>query len=173
MDRPIEKYFPAVLRGVREFEELARTENVEFDRSWEELDRLKENLFVEAADERGVRRFEQMLGIPTVTADGMGVRRFRILSKLNNQMPYSFGWLKNKLTTAFGGEKEYTLERDLTAHTLSVEVDMVHAETLVSLYNDLRKSIPANLILHTNVSSSIRFAQYIGFMVQTADEIYM
>lgn len=173
MDRPIASYFPDILRGVREFEELAKAEDVEFDRSWQALDKLHGNLFVGTADTDGVTRFEQMLRIPVVTADGLEVRKFRILSKLNNQLPYSFGWLKNKLTAAFGGEGEYTVERDVAAYTLSIEVDMIHAGTLVSLYNDLRKSIPANMILHTNVSTSTGVAQYVGFIVQTADDIYV
>ena len=173
MDRPIEGYFPSCLRGIREFEKLAETENVEFDALWRELDRLHENLFVDSANEDGTKRFEQFLSIPTVTSDGLGVRKFRILSKLNNQLPYSMGWLVNKLETAFGGAQEFTIERDAAAHELSIEVDMVHAETLVSLYNDLRQSIPANMILHTNVSTTTTFRQYVGFLVQTADEIYV
>lgn len=173
MKRSIERYFPAVLQGVHELEALARTENIEFDRSWQALDRLQSNLFVDGADAGGAARFERMLGIPVVTEDGLAVRKFRILSRLNNQLPYSLGWLKNKLRTAFGGDNEYTLERDLSAHTLSIEVDMIHAGTLADLYMDLRKSVPANLILHTFVSTTTEMTQYFGFFVQTADEIYL
>lgn len=170
MQADIARYFPDCMRGISEFARLAQTENVEFDRTWDALDRLCANLFVESADETGVRWWERMTRLPTVASDPLAVRKFRILLKINNRLPYTMRWLENKLTAVFGADA-FTIGRDPAEHMLYIETSMDFAETLASLYADLRRAIPANLILQATVSFVQEFTQYTGFVVQIADEI--
>lgn len=170
MAAQIERYFPDCMQGIAEFEQLAQTENLEFDHAWTALDRMLADCFVESADETGVRFWERLTRIPIAASDPISVRKFRILLKINNQLPYTMRWLENKLESVFG-TGAFTLGRDLAEHTLYIETDMAYAETLASLYADLRRAVPANLILHTTVSFAQDFPQYTGFLVQIADEI--
>ena len=57
------KYWIKELRKIREFQELAKTEDLEFLRLYGETDRALKNLFIETADEYGVKRLEKIAGI--------------------------------------------------------------------------------------------------------------
>lgn len=162
-------YLPACLRGVAEMEALAAAEDVAFDRAWQAVDGLLEGQFIETAAEPWLRRWERMLKLPG--GGDLAGRRFQILSKVNNRLPYHINWLYNKLATAFGDREGFTIERDLEKRELTVQVDMIHAGALAALYADLRRSIPADMLLRAVASSVEPLALYQGFAVQTMEEI--
>lgn len=165
-------YLPDHLRNVRELRAIADTETPEFSKLTAAQRQMLNDQFVSTASESALRRYEQMLGIPRTASDSMNDRRFKILSKLNNQLPYSMGWLGKKLDTLFG-TGNYQIIRDASVHKLAVEADVQFESVVVALYDDLRQSIPANLILETYVASSHPFAEYHACWMQTHDEIYL
>lgn len=169
MDRRLRDYLPHCMQGIREMEALVAAEDVVFDRSWQAVDSLLEGQFIDTAPEPWLRRWERMLQLPG--GGELESRRFQILSKVNNKLPYHINWLHNKLAVAFGDERGFTIERDLAKHELTVQVDMIHAGALAALYADLRQSIPADMLLHTVVSSAEPLAVYQAFIVQAMEEI--
>lgn len=165
-------YLPDHLRDVRELRAIMETETPEFVKLSAAQRQMLNDQFVSTASESALKRYEQMLGIPRASADSLDDRRFKILSKLNNQLPYSMGWLRQKLDALFG-TGNYQIIRDVSMHKLAVEADVQFEPVIVALYDDLRQSIPANLVLETYIASSHPFAEYHACWMQTYDEIYL
>ena len=168
----MEQYLPDVLRDVREFRAITTVESPAFAGYRAAISRALDNQFVATADNDGLMRYEKMLGIVSNKTDTAADRRFRILAKINNRLPYSMGWLRRKLDTLFGAGN-YQIIRDTAAHKLAVEADVQFETVIVSLYNDLRQSIPANMVLETYISSALPAGMYAGCWMQTLDEIYL
>ena len=165
-------YLPDHLRDVRELRAIMDAETPEFSKLTAAQRQMLNDQFVSTASKSALRRNEQMLSTPRAVSDSLDDRRFKILSKLNNQLPYSMRWLRQKLDTLFG-TGNYQIIRDLSTHKLTVEADVQFESVIVALYDDLRQSIPANLVLETYIASSHPFAEHHACWMQTYDEIYL
>ena len=56
-------YWMPLLRKLKEFKEIAKTEEPELRYILAAIDRTLANFFIESADEYGIKRFEDMMGI--------------------------------------------------------------------------------------------------------------
>ena len=56
-------YWMPVLRQLKEFKEIAKAETPELKYILEQIERTLNNMFIETADEYGIKRFEDMMGI--------------------------------------------------------------------------------------------------------------
>lgn len=88
------KYWIKELRKIREFQELAKTEDLEFLRLYGETDRALKNLFIETADEYGVKRLEKIAGIYPEAEDTLEQRKARLYVYWNDKEPYTEGELR-------------------------------------------------------------------------------
>lgn len=165
-------YLPDYLRDVRELRAIADAGTPVFSRLAAAQRQMLNDQFVSTAGESALRRYEQMLGISRAASDSLDDRRFKVLSKINNQLPYSMRWLRQKLDTLFG-TGNYQIVRDVSTHKLAVEADVQFESVIVALYDDLRQSVPANLVLETYIASSHPFVEYHACWMQTYDEIYL
>ena len=96
------KYWIKELRKIREFQELAKTEDLEFLRLYGETDRALKNLFIETADEYGVKRLEKIAGIYPEAEDTLEQRKARLYVYWNDKEPYTEGELRNRLESLCG-----------------------------------------------------------------------
>lgn len=55
-------YWMPVLRQLKEFKEIAKAETPELKYILEQIERTLNNMFIETADEYGIKRFEDMWG---------------------------------------------------------------------------------------------------------------
>ena len=164
----LKKYLPEFVSSIKEFQELDRTISIEVDELREKLLQLQENQFIETANEEGLRRHEQMLNIAPV--NDIEIRRFNLLNKYNSTIPFTIGWLTNFLNTTIG-RGEFFIDLDYSTYTLTISVVKNKEHLIESLKGDLRKRIPANLVLTINVLSAIEQDVYTGVYLQTGDII--
>ena len=54
-------YWMPVLRQLKEFKEIAKAETPELKYILEQIERTLNNMFIETADEYGIKRFEDMI----------------------------------------------------------------------------------------------------------------
>lgn len=59
----------------------------------EKLLQPQDNQFIETPDDKGLRKYEQVLNIAYVEDEA--VRRFNILNKYNSTIPFTMMWLNN------------------------------------------------------------------------------
>lgn len=164
----LKKYLPEFISNIKEFQELDATISTEIDELREKISQIQNNQFIETANEEGLRRHEQMLNIAPVNEIEM--RRFNILNKYNSTIPFTIAWLTNTLNTTIG-RGEFLIDMNYSTYTLTISVVKNKEHLIESLKRDLRKRIPANLVLTINVLSAIEQDVYTGFYLQTGDII--
>lgn len=131
---------PDVLKDVREIKALIDTENIEMNLLNAALALYLNNTFVETADSYGIGRWEAMLQIVPKLTDTLDERRFRVLSRINERLPFTIRSLEQQLATLCG-PSGYTVELLHEQYLLKVRVEL----TAKSKLEDVRKdnvSIP-------------------------------
>ena len=72
-------HYPPVIRNIREIQQIAAAEDIEFSKLGAATKRTLDNMFVLTADITGVQRFEKMLGIRPKATQGLKERKSVIL----------------------------------------------------------------------------------------------
>lgn len=139
------KYLPEFLRGYKEFIELFKVGDKELQRLIDETEPIKNLSFVLFCDEVGIKRYEDILKIPTNLADGLEARRNRVLIRINDSLPYTYRELLNQLRSLCGDDFTVVLLNDI--YTLKIDVNLPLAGQVDEFDRMLRKLIPANLVV--------------------------
>lgn len=164
----LKKYLPEFISNIKEFQQLDATVSVEINELRDKLLQLQDNQFIETADDEGLSRYEKMLSIPY--SEDVATRRFNILNKYNSTIPFTMMWLTNTLNTTLG-KGNFLLDMNYNNYTLTISVVSSKEHLISSLYKDLRKKIPCNLVLNITTLEPIEVDKYIGIYIRTADEI--
>ena len=148
MDREINllEYLPGVLREVKEFKALSAAENPETIKLWEELENVLDDQFVNESTLNGVKRWESILGIKALDTDLLSDRKFRILSRLNEQLPYTYKNLDAQLALLCGANG-YKLILDNSAYALTVKVALTAKKKFTEVGNLLDRVVPCNIVI--------------------------
>lgn len=102
MERKLIEYLPYVVRDYAEFQGIAEAEQLEFENAWAAVDDLLANQFVRTAGNLGLSRWEKLLGIVPKGTDTFDGRRFRILTRLNERLPYTLPRFRQMLESLCG-----------------------------------------------------------------------
>ncbi len=164
----LKKYLPEFISSIKEFQELDKACSMEIDELREKLSQIQNNQFIETASHEGLRRYEQLMGLPS-TGD-IELRRFNILNKYNSTIPFTMMWLSNILNTTLG-KGDFLLDMNHSNYTLTISIVKSRGHLIEPLIQDLRRKIPANLILIINILSSVEQTTHISLYIQTGDNI--
>lgn len=148
MDREISllEYLPRVLREIKEFRALTETENPEVIKVWDGLESVLNDQFVNDSTVNGVKRWESILGIKPMDTDSLDDRKFRILSRLNEQLPYTYKGLEDQLDLLCGKDG-YKLILDNNLYILTVKVALTAKKKFSEIGNLLDRVIPCNILI--------------------------
>ncbi len=151
------KYLPPYLREYKEPEEIMKAEEPEFSFIREKSSGCINNFFVDTADEEGIKRYEDMLGILSSGDESLDYRRFRLKAKLivskinitnilNSIMPKG-GW---------------TVKCDCDQCKLEVLLNLKNKNYIDEVYEALDRAVPANLqieclIFHTTHRALLKY----------------
>ncbi len=143
------KHLPPYIRQFREMINITDTEDPELQLLCDTSEEIKDNNFIITCDSDGATRYENMLGIVPNPYDTVEARRSRILSRWNDEVPYTKSTLKTKLDTLCGsGNYELVIDND------SYEIDLTTHLPLSSQVEELERlldiMIPANMVVSTN-----------------------
>lgn len=174
MDRNLIDYLPQVLKEVRELKAITEAEQPEIADLWTALENALNDQFIEDATENGVNRLESILDIVPKATDTLDERKFKILTRFNEQLPYTFRTLEERLITLCGSDG-FTMELFNTTYTLKVRLELVvkdHQDAVDSL---LKRITPANLIidldLNYNQHSTLANFTHSQISVYTHDQL--
>ena len=90
MERKLINYLTYVVRDYDAFKGIMESEQPEFERVWNCADDLLDNQFISTAGNIGLARWEKILAINPKETDTLEDRRFRILTRINEELPYTF-----------------------------------------------------------------------------------
>lgn len=163
-------YWMPLLRKIKEFKEIAKTEEPELRYILEAIDRTLNNMFIETADEYGIKRFENMMGIYPEAGESLETRRFNVLVKWNDKVPYTDKELYNRLLSLCGGADKFSIEEHYKDYWLKVTTHLGIAGAFDAVAALLEDMLPCNLELElANTIEAIKTSPlYLGVATCTA-----
>ena len=144
-DRKLIDYLPHFMQEYIEMRKIMETEQVEIDRLWLETENVFADQFILEATVNGVKRWESMLGISPKDTDSLDERKFRILTKLNQELPYTLRKLEQALTNLCGADG-YTINVNSAKYLVEVKLALSNESNYGEVEKILKKMIPANMI---------------------------
>lgn len=144
-------YLPLFMQEYQEMNVILKVENEELIKEWEEIERAFNNGFIFSADIYGISRFEKMMKIYPKSTESIEERQNKIYTKWNSALPYTWRWLENYLFNYFKGtttKATPTLFNDEYRLNVKLTSKGYYKEYEYNLFENLRKLIPANLILN-------------------------
>lgn len=141
------RYWMPILRNIKEFKEIAKTEEPELRYILEAIDRTLANMFIETADEYGIKRFEDMMGLYPNKGDSLETRRFNVLIKWNDKVPYTDKELYNRLLSLCGGADKFEITEKYKEYLIEIVTHLGVNGAFDAVTNLLEEMLPCNIVL--------------------------
>lgn len=145
-------YMPNFLQNVREFEIISNLEDEELEKLKLQIDKIIKEVIVNTSEDYGLKRYEKIYNIDVVS-DDIDVRRFNIISKINNKAPFTYKWLDNKLKQLVG-ENNYKINIEYDNYKVIISIVYLFGDIVNNLQEDLKQLLPANLVIQINLFSN-------------------
>lgn len=150
MRKKLQDYLPPILLKTYEFPLLCKTEQPEIDRLHDAADAVLDAQFISTAGETAIARYEKIFGITPMDTDTLDERRFRVLTRINTQLPFSVRRLRQQLATLCGADG-YKLEVNGDRYTLTVKVALTAKRNQQAVEELLADIVPANMVCTTSL----------------------
>lgn len=144
-ERNLIEYLPPFIAQYGEIAAALNAENPEFNEINAKIGEILDNEFIGTADEYGLSRFEEMLGIKPYDSDTLEDRRFRVLSKFNETAPYTLRSLDDMLKNICG-ENGYILELIADEYTIKVRIALKVKKQSGLVGEALERMLPCNML---------------------------
>ena len=150
MRKKLQDYLPPILLKTYEFPLLCDTEQPEIDRLRDATDAVLDAQFISTAGETAIARYEKIFGITPMDTDTLAERRFKVLAKINAQLPFSVRRLRQQLETLCGADG-YKLDLEGDRYTLTVKVALTAKRNQQAVEELLADIVPANMVCTTSL----------------------
>ena len=150
MRKKLQDYLPPILLKTYEFPLLCETEQPEIDRLHDAADAVLDAQFLSTAGEYAISRYEKIFGVVPQDTDTLDERRFKVLTRINTQLPFSVRRLRQQLETLCGADG-YKLELDGDRYTLTVKVALTAKRNQQAVEELLADIVPANMVCTTSL----------------------
>ena len=146
VERKLIEYLPHVVREYAEFQGIMAGQQPEFELAWQAVEELTRDQFLMTAGAAGLSRWEKILQIKPRATDTLEERRFRVLSRLNEALPFTLPRLKELLRTLCG-EGNFSAEIEAGTYELIVKVALVAKSNFHDVATLLERIAPQNLVV--------------------------
>jgi len=134
---------PEWFQEVTEFNELIATEETELEEAESNLKSVRNNCYIQTADEATILLYEKRFGI-SYQGETLEYRRSRIMQRYNTVVPFTIGLLKDRLTELYGSDGyEISVDGINCLITIRITSDRYGAVNL--LYDLLWDILPAHM----------------------------
>lgn len=151
----LKQQLPRYFRPIIEFGEILKAQGYSLDRFDEASAKVYANNYIATCDEDTIAYYERLLGIVYRFGDTMEYRRTRVLQKYNTIVPFSVGFLRDKLTELYG-EDGYEMSVDSAACKLKIKVTSDRYGAIDLLYDLLWDVVPAHIQILANQQTTNR-----------------
>lgn len=169
MSNNILQYLPEYLQEIREYKEICSTEDIELEQLENKIEEVIKEVNVQTASDYGLSRYEKIFNIVNTTTD-IDERRFKVRSKLINQLPFNMKWLENKLKNLVG-DGNYKITLDAEKYTITVQISHIFPDIVDVMTNDLREQLSANLVIIVNLFRTEMAKLYYGGIIHVGKNI--
>lgn len=134
---------PEWFQNVVEFNQLLETEAIELEEVENSIRSVKNNCYIQTADEATILLYERRFGI-SYQGESLEYRRSRIMQRYNTVVPFTIGFLKDRLTELYGSQGfEVSVDGENSLITIKITSDRYGAVNL--LYDLLWDILPAHM----------------------------
>lgn len=167
-------YLPRFMREYEEIKRLLNAENSEFQAVFDASESTRNDLFALSCNERGIERFEKLLGIAPAANDALNTRISRVIIRLNDALPITFATLIGRMD-AICGQGNYELIPDWDSYFLRIVTHFDIPGQTDELKELIEEIIPANLRLEfkNNVDVYSECTAYFGGAIQYSEEVWV
>ena len=160
---------PVYHRRIYEFQQIAGAQEPELQLLLMALDAVLDDWFVYTATEKGISRMEKIAGITLDASVDLETRRYKLLAKMTEKIPYTDETLEQRLG-ALAGEGNYSIVRDYLQYRIQINTTVTDRGSFDEICNSLVKMIPCNLILEVlnTLTESKDTSIFYGIGVSTA-----
>lgn len=145
----LKQQLPRYFRPIVEFGEILKAQGYSLDQFDKASVKVYANNYIITCDEETIAYYERLLGIVYRFGDTMEYRRARVLQKYNTIVPFSIGFLRDKLTELYG-EDGYEMSVDSAACKLKIKVTSDRYGAIDLLYDLLWDVVPAHIQILAN-----------------------
>jgi hypothetical protein len=145
------KYLPPYLQQYRELIEIFLAENPEIEYVRSGIDLVLSNQFIASLTEYGCEKWETALNIEPYPEDTLKTRRFRIMSSLLSDIPYTERKLRSFLDKTCG-ENYYTLNMYYNDYGIQIRIELESMQEQQIVIDSVKQTIPANLVLDVQIN---------------------
>ena len=138
-------YLPPFIGAYKEIQVIMDVEQPICEQTWTDTENVLADQFVVDATENGVARYEKILEITPKATYTLDERKFNILARMNEQLPYTLGQLHVSLTSLCGVDG-YSLKLDADNYKLVVRLSLVNENKYDAVVELLHKMLPANIV---------------------------
>lgn len=142
----ITNYIPPVLKDYKEFKAIAIAINPELNLLWQAIEDALNDQFIMDATENGTKRREKIISIIPKGTDTLDERKFRLISRENEKLPYTYRVLQQRLIKLCSSNG-YSLEVSNNTFTIKVRVALTNKSNYDEVELLLDKMIPKNMII--------------------------
>ena len=163
-------YIPPFMQVYKEPIETLKAEKNEFTMLWKATDKVLYNRFISTADEYGISRFENILGIYPNANESLETRRIRVQSRWFNKLPYTIRVLAERIDKLLGGTLDFDIYADFKeAYKLNLTVYTMNDDKNSELEYMLSVMIPMNIVTDIAYENFIRGIIYCGGVITQAE----
>ncbi|WP_270943169.1 putative phage tail protein [Romboutsia lituseburensis] len=136
---------PPKLQDKKEYIQICQTQDKEFVFLWNKIDDCLKDQYLHELTLNGVKRWEKIMKITPKASETLEDRRFRIINRFLNKLPYTMTSLKQILNTLCG-ENEYTIDYDIATFTLKIRLNLTVKNQLDEVKRTLKHIVPTNIV---------------------------
>lgn len=139
-------YWMPVLKQLKEFKEIAKAEEPELRYILKACDFIISNFFITTAGEYGISRYEKILGIFPDEGEDLETRRFNVLFKWNDKLPYTDEVLYNRLLSLCGKDK-FSITPHYGEYAIDIKTEVGTKGAFDAITKLILEMLPCNLVL--------------------------
>ena len=144
--KSVKEYLIDKILDIKEFELIANAEDNEIKLLNQNIIDLLNDEFIETATDKGIAKRESFFNIQPFADDTLETRRFRLCTKWNSRLPYTYNQLVSRLNTLVG-ENGYTLSVNHLEYTLTLKINLGQKRMLQEAKNMMKNIAPCNLVV--------------------------
>lgn len=144
------EYIPKPLEDVREIKEITTVETVTVKKEWQATEDLMNDQFIVRATEKGISDRERPLKIVPLPTDTLEDRRFRLLTRYVESLPYTRRALMSMLE-AICGTGGYEIWFYTSQFTVRVRLGLTVKNQIDEVEAMLERVVPCNMVIFVEV----------------------
>lgn len=163
---------PVWFQRVLEFPEIMKAWAYALDQFDGNVKKVWDNQYIQTCDEATLSLYEKLLGITPSGTDTLEYRRTVVWNKYSMIVPFSIGFLKERLTQVYDNNE---IEVDSINSTLTVVLYESANGNVDSVYQLLYDVVPAHMLINLikQMQVLIENTEYAGSYVGTYDRVYI